>query len=73
METLYSPDEIEVADSIGCTLRLARELLRLAGGDVERVITCSKMAGGLDQCKVLIIDDRLSVIEGELFYEEERE
>lgn len=71
MEPLYIPEEIEIADAIGCGLRLARELLRLAGGDVDRVITCSRKAGGLDQCKVLIIDDRLSVIEDELFYEEE--
>lgn len=63
----------KIAAEIGCSAKLAEELLILAGGDVDRVIECSHQASGLDQCKILIINDRLSMIENALWLMEEYE
>lgn len=50
---------IEVSETLGITHQLAKELLILAGGDVELVCECSAKSNGLDHCKANIINQRL--------------
>lgn len=57
----------EVRRRIGVGNGVASELLVLAGGDVELVVSASKKSGGLDQCKAAIIDGRFRTIEEELW------
>lgn len=52
---------------IGVTV--AKELLVLAGGDDELVVYASTHSEGLDQCKALILDERLRALE-EYIYED---
>ena len=52
-----------VANECGCGLRVAHELLILAGGDADLVINESQHNRGLDQCKIGIIDKRFKKIE----------
>lgn len=61
----------EVADTLGISQHLARELVILAGGSVPMVITASRMSKGLDQCKARILDMRFCTIEDELFVDVE--
>lgn len=49
-----------VANEIGITWQLAKELLILAGGDEDLVIEASDMSLNLNECKAHIIDARLS-------------
>lgn len=60
----------EVRRRIGVGNGVASELLVLAGGDVELVVSASKKSGGLDQCKAAIIDGRFRAIEEEIWEEE---
>ena len=53
----------EVVKECGCGSRLAKELLTLAGGDVELVINASEVSDGLDQCKTYIINKRFEKLE----------
>lgn len=50
---------LDVSDELGITHQLAKELLILAGGDVDLVIKCSREANGLDHCKANIINQRM--------------
>lgn len=47
-----------VVDKIGCGGRLARELLILAGGDVDLVIESAERGGQLSMTKAYILDAR---------------
>lgn len=49
-----------VAEELGITNHLAKELLILGGGDEGMVIECSRMSDGLDHCKANIINARLN-------------
>ena len=60
----------EVRRRIGVGNGVANELLVLAGGDVELVVSASKKSSGLDQCKAAIIDGRFRAIEEEIWEEE---
>ena len=60
----------EVRRRIGVGNGVASELLVLAGGNVELVVSASKKSGGLDQCKAAIIDGRFRAIEEEIWEEE---
>lgn len=50
---------------------VAQELMILAGGDIELVVKAAKEAPGLDQTKHLIIDERMSRIESDLYDDQE--
>lgn len=52
-----------VSNELGITRQLAKELLKLAGGDEELVIKCSRSSNGLNHCKASIIDRRMSRLE----------
>lgn len=49
-----------VTEAIDVSPQLAKELLILAGGDEELVITASQSSHGLGQCRATIINARLS-------------
>lgn len=46
--------------------QVAGLLLTLAGGDVDLVVSCSRRANGLDQCKAFILDERIAKTERRL-------
>lgn len=52
-----------VSESLGITRQLAKELLKLAGGDEDLVVECSRSSNGLDHCKASIIDRRMARLE----------
>lgn len=61
---MATPRQIkEVRDRIGVGPVVAELLLTLAGDDIDLVERCSKAANGLDQCKALIVNERLSAVE----------
>ena len=49
-----------VADELGITAQLAKELLILAGGDEDIVTEASDSSSNLSECKARIINARLS-------------
>lgn len=53
----------ELSRRIGVGIGVASELLVLSGGDIDLAERCSREAGGLDQCKALIIDRRFKRLE----------
>ena len=54
----------KLSQEIGCGLKLARDLLTLAGGDYDLVVSTSKAAvDGVETLKTNIIDSRLSALE----------
>ena len=64
-----------LSKEIGCGLRLARDLLTLAGGDYDLVVSTSKMAvDGIETLKANIIDSRMNALESRMNqFEEEFE
>lgn len=68
-------DVIRLSQEIGCGLRLARDLLTLAGGDYDLVVSTSKRAvDGIETLKTNIIDSRMSALESRMTqFEEEFE
>lgn len=61
---MNNPNSIEfIVNQLGISHRLADDLLTLAGGNINTVITCSKATNGLDQCKTAIINKRFSRLE----------
>ena len=52
-----------VADQIGCGDLLARDLLTLAGGDEDLVLSSSSEVMGIESVKALIIDGRFRKLE----------
>lgn len=55
-----------VSKVLGISYQLAADLLTLAGGDADMVISCSKATHGLDQCKAEIINRRFDRVERKL-------
>lgn len=53
----------KVMRKIGCGGSVARELLTIAGWDVDLVVDMSESSCGLDQCKARIINERFSRLE----------
>lgn len=49
----------------GCGISVARELLILAGGDVDLAINVSFESGSLNEAKVRVIDARFKKLEQE--------
>lgn len=67
-------DAARLSREIGCGLRLARDLLTLAGGDYDLVVSTSKMAvDGIETLKTGIIDSRISALEARMNEIEEYE
>lgn len=52
-----------VSDQLGITPQLAKELLILAKSDEDLVVESYYSSAGLGECKVKIIDSRLSEVE----------
>lgn len=55
----------ELRGIIGVGQSVGKELLVLAGGDVDLAADCSLKSEGLDQCKAAIIDARFRRLENE--------
>lgn len=53
----------QVMRKIGCGGSVAREILTLAGWDVDLAVRASRSSCGLDQCKARIINERFSKLE----------
>lgn len=56
---------INLATAIQCGVPLARDLLRLAGGDAQLVCDASAACHGVESMKAYIIDRRIAKIEKE--------
>lgn len=55
--------ESQLAQDIGCSEPLARDLLRLAGGDSQLVAEASRECKGVESMKAYIIDRRFRKFE----------
>lgn len=56
-------DVRDLAEDIGCGFALARDLLRLAGGDAQIVRDASIRCSRVESMKAYIIDRRIAKIE----------
>ncbi len=60
-------ETVRLSKEIGCGIKLARDLLALAGGDYDLVIAASKTAtDGVETLKTTIISERVARIETRL-------
>lgn len=55
---------LDLAIDIQCSVALARDLLRLAGGNAQIVRDASAACQGVESMKAYIIDQRVAKIEG---------
>lgn len=61
-----------LSQEIGCGVKLARDLLTLAGGDYDLVVSTSKAAvDGIETLKTNIIDSRIGALEARMTQVEE--
>ena len=56
----------DLAEDIGCGFALARDLLRLAGGDMQIVRDASQHCSKVESMKAYIIDKRIAHIEDDM-------
>ena len=60
----FSNKVVQLRRTLGISTSVARELLLLAGEDVDIVIQASEAASGLNECKARVIDLRFNKLEG---------
>ena len=55
--------EMSLAEMLGCSRKVAAELLLWAGDNIDLVITCSEQSSSLKECKARILNARLEKLE----------
>lgn len=55
--------EMSLAEMLGCSRKVAAELLLWAGDNIDLVITCSEQSSSLKECKARILNARIEKLE----------